>query len=204
MVLINARVTNVFGQPEAHFTNNACIAVQIQWEFGFCVSPLYHFATCHDNTHVVACAKFHGNHFTKTWMLYKFAVEIESRWKIVRETGHSHYSVTKCGIIVYCVKFKLPDTFVTHHDDVIKWKHFPRYWPFVRGIHRSPVNSPDKGQWCGALMFSLICAWINAWVNNREAGDLTRYCAQCDVIVMQSPYCKDIRKAAIIWISTEA
>ena len=28
------------------------------------------------------------------------------------------------------------------HDDVIKWKHFPRYLPFVRGIHRSPVNSP--------------------------------------------------------------
>ena len=44
-----------------------------------------------------------------------------------------------------------------HHDDVIKWKHFPRYWPFVRGIHRSPVNSPHKGQWRGALMFSLIC-----------------------------------------------
>ena len=39
------------------------------------------------------------------------------------------------------------------HDDVIKWKHFPRYWPFVRGIHRSPVNSPHKGQWRGALMF---------------------------------------------------
>ena len=32
------------------------------------------------------------------------------------------------------------------HDDVIKWKHFPRYWSFVRGIHRSPVNSPRKGQ----------------------------------------------------------
>ena len=30
------------------------------------------------------------------------------------------------------------------HDDVIKWKHFPRYWPFVRGIHRSPVNSPAQ------------------------------------------------------------
>ena len=44
------------------------------------------------------------------------------------------------------------------HDDVIKWKHFPCYWPFVRGIHRSPVNSPHKGQWRGALMFSLICA----------------------------------------------
>ena len=58
------------------------------------------------------------------------------------------------------------------HDDVIKWKHFPRHWPFVWGIHRSPVNSPHKGQWRGALMFSLVCAWINGWVNNSEAGDL--------------------------------
>ena len=31
------------------------------------------------------------------------------------------------------------------------WKHFPRYWPFVRGIHRSPLNSPHKGQWGGAF-----------------------------------------------------
>ena len=44
-----------------------------------------------------------------------------------------------------------------HHDDVIKWKHFPRSWPFVRGIHWWPVNSPHKGQWRWALMFSLIC-----------------------------------------------
>ena len=70
------------------------------------------------------------------------------------------------------------------HDDVIKWKHFPRYWPFVRGIHRSPVNSPHKGQWRGALMFTLICARINGWVNNREAGDLRRYRTHYDVIVM--------------------
>ena len=39
------------------------------------------------------------------------------------------------------------------HDDVIKWKRFPRYWPFVRGIHRWPVNSLHKGQWRGALVF---------------------------------------------------
>ena len=70
------------------------------------------------------------------------------------------------------------------HDDIIKWKHFPRNWPFVWGIHRSLVNSPHKGQWCGALMFSLICAWINDWVNNREAGDLRCYRAHHDVIVM--------------------
>ena len=73
-----------------------------------------------------------------------------------------------------------------HHDDVIKWKHFPRNWPFVRGIHRSPVNSPHKGQCRGALMFSFICVWINDWVNNREAGDLRRYRAHSDVIVMSN------------------
>ena len=48
--------------------------------------------------------------------------------------------------------------YLSQHGDVIKWKHFPRYWPFVRGIHRSPVNSQHKGQWRGGLMFPLICA----------------------------------------------
>ena len=48
------------------------------------------------------------------------------------------------------------------HDDVIKWKHFPRHGPFVWGIHRWPVNSPHKGQWRGALMFPLIWAWTKA------------------------------------------
>ena len=75
--------------------------------------------------------------------------------------------------------------FTNIHDDVIKWKYFPRYWPFVRGIHRSPVNSPHKGQWRGALMFTLICARINVWVNTRKAGDLRRNRVHYDVIVMR-------------------
>ena len=53
------------------------------------------------------------------------------------------------------------------------------------GIHRSPVNSLHKGQWRGALTFSLICAGINRWVNNREAGDLRRHRAHYDVILMK-------------------
>ena len=76
------------------------------------------------------------------------------------------------------------DKIDTNHNDVIQWKHFPRYWPFVRGIHRSPMNSPHKGQWRGALMFSLSFAWINSWVSNREAGDMRRYRAHYDVTVM--------------------
>ena len=80
-----------------------------------------------------------------------------------------------------------------NHDDVIKWKHFPRFWPFVRGIHRSTVNSPHKGQWRGALVLSLICAWVNTWVNNGEAGDFRRHRAHYDVIV------KDCCITGLLW-----
>ena len=45
-----------------------------------------------------------------------------------------------------------------------------------------------KGQWRGALMFSLICAWINGWVNNGEAGDLRCYYAHYDFIVMMGAH----------------
>ena len=70
------------------------------------------------------------------------------------------------------------------HDDVIKRKHCPRHRPFARGIHRSPVNSPHKGQWRGAFMLSLICAWMNVRVNTRETGDWRRNRAHYDVTVM--------------------
>ena len=71
------------------------------------------------------------------------------------------------------------------HDDVIKWKHFPHYWPFARGIHRSQVDSPHKGQW-RALVFSSIFAWTNGWVNNQDAGDSRHHCAHYGVTVMQT------------------
>ena len=63
---------------------------------------------------------------------------------------------------------------------------FSRYWSFVRGIHRSPGNSPHKGQWPTALRFSLTCARISDSVNNREADYLRRHRAHYDVIVMKS------------------
>ena len=81
-------------------------------------------------------------------------------------------------------------TALSTSSDISKswWRHqmetFSALLAFVQGIHRSPVNSPHKGQWRGALMFSLICTRIYGWVNNREAGDLRRYRALYDVIVM--------------------
>ena len=77
--------------------------------------------------------------------------------------------------------------YVNDHDidlsswDVMKWKYVPRYC-----AGNSPVTGefPHKGQWRGALMFSFICALINGWVNNREAGDLRRHRYHYDVTVM--------------------
>ena len=99
------------------------------------------------------------------------------------------YRLTTVSSGSYVLFWFLTASYTDHHEDVIKWKHFPRYWPFVRGIHRSSVNSPHKGQWRGASLFSLICAWINDWVNDRKVGDLRRYRAHYDVIVMTPSWC---------------
>ena len=66
-----------------------------------------------------------------------------------------------------------------------QWKHLPRYWPFVRGIHRSPVNYPHTKTshaelWC----FLWSAPGLNGWVNSHEACDLRRHRAHHDVIVM--------------------
>ena len=68
-----------------------------------------------------------------------------------------------------------------HHDDVIKWKHFPRYWPFVRGIHRSRwiphTKASDAELWC--LPYAV---------------DLRRHGIHCDVAVIMN-----FRKVCRIW-----
>ena len=69
------------------------------------------------------------------------------------------------------------------------WSHqmetFSALLAICAGNSPVPGEFPHKGQWRGDLMFSLICVWINGWVNNRKAGDLRRYCAHYDVIVMR-------------------
>ena len=115
-------------------------------------------------------------------------VDLSAHWRCLRYLEY-------CRPMIIMTQIYIPDDMPEYgslsaavHDDVIKWKHFQRYWSFVRRIHRWPVNSPHKGQSRGALMFSLICAWINVWVNNREAGDLRRHHAHYDVIVISKKY----------------
>ena len=80
-------------------------------------------------------------------------------------------SVTKSSAVMILTRGIRPciPWITLSHDDVIKLKHFPCYWPFVRGIHRSPVNSPHKGQWPGALMFPSICA-LNKRLRKQSWG----------------------------------
>ena len=53
--------------------------------------------------------------------------------------AHTQYDHWCFNIWIYA------DSSVYH--DVVKWEPFPRNWPFVRGIHLSPVDPPQKGQW---------------------------------------------------------
>ena len=110
------------------------------------------------------------------------------RWSVlIGKQNVQFYFVSKSQLHDICnILFIVPR--IHMHDDVIQWKHLSRYWPFVWGIHWSPVKSPLKGQWHGALVFSLICAWINGSVNNGEAGDLRCHRANYDVTVMKLGY----------------
>ena len=104
----------------------------------------------------------------------QFGVEyfnIQSSQTSSRRNAASNGWQTRCALLMHM------------HDDVIEWKHFLCYLPFVRGIHRSPLDSPHKGQWHGALTFSLICAWTNSWGNNRDDGDLRRHSTHYDITV---------------------
>ena len=106
-------------------------------------------------------------------MFTKFGVKQHSRWR----------PLNSCKGITF-----VPDEC---YDDVIKWKHFPRNWPFVRGIHRSPGNSPHKGQWRGGTgefptqMASYAELWCFLWsASEFGAGYSRRDRAHYDVIAM--------------------
>ena len=63
---------------------------------------------------------------------------------IIMHAGHTYpLRSVDIGFIVHCISYCKGSRW-TLHDDVIKWKRFPRHWPFVRETHRSPVNSPHK------------------------------------------------------------
>ena len=71
-----------------------------------------------------------------------------------------------------------------NHDGVVKWKHFPCYWPFAREFHWWPVDSPQSPVTRSVAVFFDPRLKKNGWANNRDAGDLRRYWGHYDVTGM--------------------
>ena len=99
---------------------------------------------------------------------------------------HLFYTMGKytnpCGMIVTTAP-------VFRCSNVIAWwrnqmETFSALLALCEGFHRSPLDSPDKGQWRRVLMYSLNCAWTNGSAYYRDAYDLRRHRNHHDVIVM--------------------
>ena len=119
-----------------------------------------------ENVHIHSCVRKTIHHIKTNRIILMCYVSVSKILALIWST-----------MMISCMN-KVWTTFRALHDDVIKWKHFLRNWPFVRGIHRSPVNSKHKGQWRGALMFALICVWIKqswGWRFETQSYSLWRH-----------------------------
>ena len=124
-----------------------------------------------------------SRHITSCWKIQNYNSPSSVTWFIVgTQSTDSHMFFCHVSL----PKLLLNIEYVSNNLTI--WEYFAKEM-FVSPLHmvwcmmtssngnipRSPVNSPHKGQWRGSLMFSSICAWINGWVNSREAGDLIRH-----------------------------
>ena len=135
----------------------------------FTCSAVYLLAALSDYWWIVASS----HHPNQIWLIINHTQGTDFTKKLTS----SHWRNLLSAILpLFC-----PGEIFQHvrEKNLVSWKSI------CAGIHRSPVDSPHKGQWRGASMFSLISAWINSWVNNCEAGDLTRHRAHYDVTVMR-------------------
>ena len=106
------------------------------------------------------------------------------------QTGKMHANCARKSLwesLCFPCRFQ-PSSFIIHTcvTSNIWWRHQIAIFStlLVLCAGNSPVNSPHKGQWGGALVFSLTCPWTNGYVNNRDAGDLRCYRAHYEVTVM--------------------
>ena len=121
-------------------------------------------------TNTMTWISFDSHDFVQMWLPIHVVRPVGIRVNQIPWTTRERQTGMETGIQRIC-----------RHDDAIGWKYFPRYWPFLRGIHRSLVDSPHKG--------ITIC-----WANNRDAGDLRRHHAHYDVTVIERTQQRHIRE----------
>ena len=164
------------------------------------VEQIKHNATRHNSCAMRLTPPKRGNNFTSiiSNLFYKLVTWVLLWGCLQMSASESHWWWVNIGSdngLVASADKPLPEPILTQiYIDI--WRHLPTtLWHYqmetfsallaiLRGIHRSPVNFPHKGQWRRVLMFSLIYAWIKCSVNNREAGDLRRHRAHYEAIVM--------------------
>ena len=132
-----------------------------------------------------------------------FSVVVCLRWSYHHMLSVIHIYIYICINFMRCMYFdilmgmptwkdilmlKLPTPPQHHSICITWWRHemetFSGVIAICEGIYQPQVNSPHEGQWRGAWMFPLICAWTNGWANNRDAGDLRCHRAHYDVTAM--------------------
>ena len=95
-------------------------------------------------------------------LIFTRSVEMKSRY----QTNDMQFLLMPC-------KHWMP--LIVSHYDVIKWKHFPHYRPFVREIHPSPVDPPYKGTVTWIIDISLLSVWTEYWTNTRLTTSSNRH-----------------------------
>ena len=133
-----------------NYMNYLCIFISHVWNLVSLILRPYHDDSVHRPNRTWYLSRT-GPDLTCPWLVL---TSWQGRVNIEREQVITIHGLLWDAIIILVLKI----VFYVLHDDVIKWKHFPRYWPFVRGTHRSLVKSPHKGQWCGTLMFFIWSA----------------------------------------------
>ena len=141
-------------------TGNNCFALSPWWSLVVCGGGYKSNVFHSDIFPILTTVELLATHWISYSCLASVAA-VQLPWNL---TGSQRTS-----IVFFFIHFFIAKSVDWSHDDVIKWKRFPRYWPFVRGNPRSPVNSPHKGQWPEALMFSLICA-LNKRLSKQSWG----------------------------------
>ena len=90
-------------------------------------------------------------------------------------------------IIIILWVSKRRDFYSNCHDDVIKWKHFSRYWPFVMGIQWLPVDSSHKGPGVRSfdVFFDLrLNKQLSKQLRRWHSRSLWYHCNVCDVMAL--------------------
>ena len=155
---------------------NIYIYIYIHWWFKwmFCAS------FCCDDCRVITETKMSSfwrnfNHWLH-WKLSKWQLSVQPMIKISSKWRHFCFSdwlgsnetiLKNIGEMRRCLTTNKYDK-IRNRGDFVTWKCFWCYWPFVRGIHPWPIDSPHKGPLMRKFYVSSLCAWTSCVERNVE------------------------------------